>query len=138
MCKDSDNPNFFINYFEYFDSIKSQDCPDYDYLMDLFASQLTDNELEHEKLGIVYAPDEYEDNNETNTPRTSDYRTDTNLPAVDEFQIKPSDDLSGAIINERFVVNETLAHGYTGFVRNGEKVKLIIYVDINMMECITD
>ncbi|XP_055304298.1 casein kinase I-like isoform X2 [Sitodiplosis mosellana] len=53
ICDKSDNPHFFKEYFNYLDSFKSQERPDYDFLVQLFENELTEEELADDDLGII-------------------------------------------------------------------------------------
>lgn len=84
----------FAAYFEYFDSIKSQDRPDYDYLVDLFASQLTYDELADEDLGILYLNNKHKDELKGAYPKENS--SENHSDAMDGIKnIVPSDHLSG-------------------------------------------
>lgn len=104
-----------MEYFNYFDSIQSHDEPDYDFLVELFKNELTDEELATGSLDIIFA-----DNFDDDKPETS-------LAVVDDFKLFiPEKYIYGVIIDDRYVVGEYLGDGYTGFVRSGNSFYFII------------
>lgn len=118
MCDDSDNPNFFMEYFNYFDSIESHERPDYDFLEQLFVNELTPEELENENLGCFQANNA---NVSVNINSDGDGKN-TNLAVVTEPKwIIPEKYMHGVVIDNRYVVGEHLSNGHTGFVRRGNK-----------------
>lgn len=95
ICDTSDNPALFLEYFDYLNRIESHEAPDYDRLIELFASQLTNKELEDQNLGIL----------------DSDMEPDkVDLEAT----------LKDQIINARFRIGDFLRSEFAVFVHNGE------------------
>lgn len=52
ICDTSDNPQLFMKYFNYLDGLKDHETPDYDHLVQLFASDLRNYDLTYEDFDI--------------------------------------------------------------------------------------
>lgn len=116
FVQSSDDPQTFLKYFEYFDSIGEYEEPDYDAIYDIFASKLTVEELKDRKLFNI-SDYYYEDNIEIssvvqNTPFHSGSHSGSHSLLSEE-------DLRDVVIDERFLVGELLGRGASGFVRSG-------------------
>lgn len=112
LVQSSDDPQTFLEYFEYFDSLREDEDPDYDAIYDIFASKLTAEELKDRNLFNI-SDYYYEDNIDTgpvvqNTPVHSG-----------SHSLLSEEDLRGIVIDERFLVGEHLGKGTSGFVRSG-------------------
>lgn len=94
ICNTSDDPKLFLKYFNHLDSIEAHEAPDYDWLVELFAHQLTDDELENHELGLVDA-----DN--------------------DPDKAKLEAQLSGKIIDGKFEIKNHLRNEFAVFVHTG-------------------
>lgn len=94
ICNTSDNPELFLEYFNYLDSIESHETPDYDRLIDLFARQLTTEEMENLDLGI------FDSDNEP-----------------DKIELEAQ--LLGKVIDGRFEIRNYLRSEFAVFVHNG-------------------
>lgn len=53
ICNNSDHPDLFIEYFNYINNLDLNDNPNYDDLVDLFASALTTEQLENHDHHVV-------------------------------------------------------------------------------------
>lgn len=112
FVQSSDDPQTFLKYFEYFDSIGEDEEPDYDAIYDIFASKLTAEELKDRRLFNIFDY-YYEDNIDIssvvqNTPVQSG-----------SHSLLSEEDLRDVVIDERFLVGEHLGRGGSGFVRSG-------------------
>lgn len=94
ICNTSDNPTLFLKYFKYLDSVEDHEAPDYEWLTELFASQLTDEELAIHDLGV--------------------FDLDS---APDKIQLEAQ--LMGKIIDGRFEIKNYLRSEFAVFVLNG-------------------
>ncbi|XP_031622920.1 uncharacterized protein LOC116340515 [Contarinia nasturtii] len=103
ICKNSENPQLFITYFEYLQSLRSQEKPDYNKLLHLFSNELTCEELADENLNIFHSEEQC-----SNTFNNCD-STEANI--------------EGALIDNRYLIGELLGSGHTGFVRSGVDIK---------------
>lgn len=74
----------------------------------MFASELTDEDLDDEDLRIFDAD--------------NDYETESNDEDEDDDRER-EESLSGDVIDERFQIGEGIGDGFTGFVRSGIDLK---------------
>lgn len=128
ICNESENPDFFIDYFNYFDTLESYEQPDYDQLLEFFEEQLTPEELESDSLGIILKErrnifDEFDfdfDFDDDDDVNDDNDNTVTSLAVINDFKWKiPEKYIYGIVIDDRFIVGEQLGDGHTGFVRSG-------------------
>lgn len=96
ICETSDDPDLFMKYFNQLDSIESHKEPDYDGLVELFASRLTKEELESDDLYIYDPETEY---------------------IGDDF----ADSLKGYVIDDRFEIGYFLDGYYSRFLFSGKE-----------------
>ncbi|XP_055304344.1 uncharacterized protein LOC129569513 isoform X2 [Sitodiplosis mosellana] len=123
ICNESDSPNFFVKYFDYFDTLKSHERPDYDFLVQLFENELTAEELANKNWNDC----EIKHTNDTDNFEkfdSDDNNKETSLTVVNELKWTiPEKYIHGVVIDDRFIVGKHLGHGYTGFVRSGLDTK---------------
>lgn len=86
-------------YFGYFDGIKPDEEPDYDLLVELFASQLTDEERENSDLGLLDTGKQYYENEQK---------------MVERFK--------GKVINDRFKIGGFLGGYYKKLLLSGNQL----------------
>lgn len=94
ICNTTDNPELFLSYFNFVNSIDSHEAPDYDQLINLFSSQLTDEELKSGNLDLFDL-----DN--------------------DPDKIELEAQLMGKVIDGRFEIKTFLRYEFAVFVHNG-------------------
>lgn len=90
-----------MEYFNYFDQIESHEEPDYDGLVDFFASQLTDEELEDNDLGVL------------------DQKQPTH-----EDELKMIKRLKGNVINDRFKIGGYFGGYYKKLLLHGKQINI--------------
>lgn len=95
ICDTSDDPDLFMKYFHQLDSIESHNEPDYDALVELFASQLSKEELESDDLFI-------------------------NDPDTEYIDVDFADSLKGYVIDDRIEIGDFLAGVYSRFIFSGK------------------
>lgn len=94
ICNTSDKPELFKKYFNYIESVDSNEEPNYDQLIQLFLSQLTEEELNDQNLGILDV-----DHNQ------------------DKIELETQ--LMGKVINGRFEIKNYRRKEFAVFVHNG-------------------
>lgn len=111
ICNTTDNPKLFLKYFNYLDSIKvAYEKPDYDWLTDLFASQLTDEQLKNPNLGIFDAP------------------------RITELEAQ----FMGKIIDGRFEIKNYLRSEFAGFIHSGMNCytqHILLFSTVERLNC---
>lgn len=112
FVQSSDDPQTFLKYFEYFDSIGEDEEPDYDAIYDIFASKLTAEELKDRRLFNI-SDYYYED-----TIHISSVVQNTPVHSG-SHSLLSEEDLRDVVINGRFLIGEHLGKGASGFVRSG-------------------
>lgn len=85
-----------MTYFNYLDGVECDEAPDYDWLIELFERQLSDEELGNHNLGIF----------------DSDHEPDQAQLEVQLF---------GKVINGTFEIRHFLRYEFAAFVQNGEQ-----------------
>lgn len=94
ICNTSDKPELFLKYFNNIETIDSHEEPNYDQLIELFSTQLTDEELKDQSLGVLDLDNE---------------------PNKVELEAQ----LMGKVMNGRFEIRNYRRKEFAVFVHNG-------------------